>query len=122
TRGVRRHARATEAAMTAVVRGGEGSGYADRFAVPLAAIDPAALTQEVVDTAGRNQGATPVDPGEYEVVLAPYAVAEMIEYLSMMGFGALARQEGRSFMRPGERLMDERIGIRDDATDPAVMP
>ena len=122
TVGVRRHARSTEAALTAVVRGADGSGYADRFASGLAGIDAQGLAAEVVDTAGRNQGAVGADAGTYEVVLAPYAVAEMIEYLSLMGFSALARQEGRSFMRPGERLFSPAVTIRDDATDPAGLP
>lgn len=122
TRGIRRHARSTEAAVTAVVRGDDGSGYADRAGDDLGGIDADALAAEVVDTAGRNQGPTAAEPGEYEVVLAPYAVAEMVEYLSMMGFSALAKQEGRSFMRPGERLMSETVSIHDDAHDLAVLP
>jgi PmbA protein len=70
----------------------------------------------------RNQGATPLDPGEYEVVLAPYAVQEMVAYLSYIGFSALAVQERRSFMRLGERLMSPEVVIRDDAADPRVRP
>jgi predicted Zn-dependent protease len=56
------------------------------------------------------------------VVLAPYAVADMLDHLAWSSFGALAKQEGRSFMRPGERLMSDSVGIRDDAHDPAGLP
>lgn len=122
TRGVRRHARSTVARMTAVVRGDDGAGYADRCAADVGAVDPRAVAAESVDTALRNQGAQVVEPGDYEVVLAPYAVAEMIEYLSWLGFGALARQEERSFMRPGERLMSQGVTLRDDGSDPLGLP
>jgi predicted Zn-dependent protease len=122
TRGVRRHARTSLARLTAVVRGDDGAGYADRCAAGFAGAGPAAVADEVVDTATRNQGAVRIDPGDYEVVLAPYAVAEMLDHLAWMGFGALAKQEGRSFMRPGERLMSESVSIRDDAHDPAGLP
>jgi predicted Zn-dependent protease len=122
TRGVRRHARTTLARLTAVLRGADGAGYADRCGPGIAAVDPAAVAGEVVDTAMRNQRAAAAEPGDYEVVLAPYAVAEMLEYLSWLGFGALAKQEERSFMRPGERLMSETVTLRDDASDPVGLP
>jgi len=122
TRGVRRHGRSTAALLTAVVRGADGAGYADRSAVDVTRIDPAELGDEVIETAERNQGAVAADPGDYEVVLSPYAVAEMVAYLSHIGFSALAVEERRSFMRPGERLMSPEVTIRDDAADPASSP
>jgi PmbA protein len=122
TRGVRRYARTSVARLTAVVRGADGAGYADRCAAAVDDVDPVALAAEVVDTASRNQRATSVDHGTYEVILSPYAVAEMLDYLAYMSFSALARQEGRSFVRPGEKLMSESVTLRDDARDPRVLP
>jgi len=122
TRGLGRQARTTMARLIGVVRGDDGAGYADRCAAGVESIDAAALAAEVVDTALRNQGAQAVDPGDYEVVLSPYAVAEMLDYLAWMGFGALARQEKRSFMRPGEKLMSDSVTLRDDAHDRAGLP
>ncbi|HEV7678564.1 MAG TPA: metallopeptidase TldD-related protein [Candidatus Dormibacteraeota bacterium] len=122
TRGVRRHARTSIARLTAVVRGADGAGYADRCASAVDSLDPAALAAEVVETASRNQRATAVDHGTYEVILSPYAVAEMLDYLAYMSFSALARQEGRSFVRPGEKMMSDSVTLRDDARDPLVLP
>lgn len=122
TRGLRRHGRATEASLTAVVHGEDGSGYADRHAVDVGEVDADACAAEVVETAERNQGARPVDPGEYEVVLAPYAVTELVAFLSHLGFSALAVQEQRSFMRRGARLMAPEVTVRDDATHPGLLP
>jgi PmbA protein len=122
SRGVRRHGRRTAAALTAVMRGEEGAGYADRHAVDAGDLDAAAVAAEVVETAERNQRPGPVDPGEYEVVLSPYAVQEMVGYLSYIGFSALAVEERRSFMRFDERLMSPSVHIRDDCADPVGTP
>lgn len=54
------------------------------------------------------------------MILSPYAVAEMLEHLAVMGLTGLTVAERRSFMRPGERLMSPQVTIRDDATDPAL--
>jgi predicted Zn-dependent protease len=80
------------------------------------------MADEAVDTCLRNQNPDRVDPGTYEVVLAPYAVVDMLEHLGWVGFSALAVQEHRSFMRLGERLMSEIVTIRDDPRDPELFP
>lgn len=122
TRGVARHARTTVARFTAVVRGDDGAGYADRHSADAGALDPAGLAAEVVDTASRAQHPRGVEPGDWEVVLSPYAVAELVDYLAWMSFNALAVQEHRSFVRPGEKLMSDSVTIREDAHDPAGLP
>jgi len=40
----------------------------------------------------------PLPEGDYIVILEPYAVADIIEQLAACGMGALAVQEGRSWM------------------------
>jgi len=102
--------------------GEAGSGYADRSAIDVGDLDRDDLAAEVIDKARRNQDARPVDAGVYEVVLEEYAVAEMLEFLSMMGFSALAAQEERSFMRLGERITGEPVAIWDDGLDRTGLP
>ena len=120
--GVFHHHRSTEATINTVVMGEAGSGYADRSAIDVRELDKDSLADEVIDKAQRNQNAQPVEPGDYEVVLEEYAVAEMLEFLSFIGFGALAAQEERSFMRLGERITGENIDIWDDGLDPTGAP
>ncbi len=120
--GVRRRAESTAATVMCVARGEDGWGYADRHHADAACLDAEAVAAEAADTCARNQAAVPIEPGVYPVVLAPYAVADLLAHLADLGFSALARQEKRSFMRPGERLMSERITIADDAGDPQGMP
>jgi len=120
--GVFHHHRSTQATVNSVIMGDAGSGYADRGAVDVGELDKDELAAEVIDKAERNQNAQPVEPGDYEVVLEEYAVAEMLEFMSFMGFSALAAQEERSFMRLGERITGENVSIWDDALDPSGLP
>jgi predicted Zn-dependent protease len=120
--GLRRAATSTQASLVTVVRGDDGGGYASRHSADFGALEVEGLADEVVDTCMRNQHATPIDPGDYEVVLSPYAVTDMLEHLAWVGFSALAKQEHRSFVRIGERLMSDSVSIRDDASAPEVFP
>jgi PmbA protein len=120
--GVFEHHRSTQATMNAVVMGPAGSGYADRSAIDIGELDSEGLVSEVVDKARRNQDARPVEAGTYEVVLEEYAVAEMLEFMSYIGFSALAAQEERSFMRLGEKIAADSINIWDDGLDTSGLP
>ena len=120
--GVYHYQRSTDATVNSVVMGEAGSGYADRGAIDVREIDNDDLADEVIDKAQRNQNAQPIEPGVYEVVLEEYAVAEMLEFMSFIGFGALAAQEERSFMRLGERITGENIDIWDDGLAPDGVP
>src|SRR5919201_2959186 len=120
--GVFQHHRSTQATMNAVVMGPAGSGYADRSAIDIKDLDAEGLVREVVDKAKRNQDARPVEAGVYEVGLEEYAVAEMLEFMSFMGFSALAAQEERSFMRLGEKITGEDVTIWDDGLDSSGLP
>ncbi len=120
--GVFHHQRSTQATVNSVVMGDAGSGYADRGAIDVRELDKDQLAEEVIDKAQRNQNAQPVEPGVYEVVLEEYAVAEMLEFMSFMGFGALAVQEERSFMRLGEKITGDQVNIWDDGLDRTGIP
>jgi PmbA protein len=120
--GLRRAATSTQASLVSVARGADGGGYASRHSADIDALDVPGLASEVVDTCLRNQDATPVEPGDYEVILSPYAVTDLLEHLAWSGFSALAVQEHRSFMRIGEQLMSDVITIRDDARAAEIFP
>lgn len=124
TAGLRRSARSTDAEMIAMCRSDDGSAYAARYGNDASAIDAHGVAAEVTELCARNRGARPVDVGDYEVVFAPYATAEMLEYLGYMGFSGLAVQEERSFMRFGESLMSALVSIGDDIhlRDAAAIP
>jgi len=120
--GVFHQHRGTQATVNSVVMGDAGSGYADRGAIDVAQLNKDELAEEVIEKAKRNQNAQPIEPGVYEVVLEEYAVAEMLEFMSYIGFSALAAQEERSFMRHGERITGDAVSIWDDGLDPSGLP
>lgn len=122
--GVRAYTPLSAASLTAVIMSETGSGYADAHSRDAGRLDPAAVAAEAVEKCLANRDPVGIDPGEFEVVLEEYAVAELLEYLNYLGFSALAFQEGRSFMsgKLGQRVVDERLTVYDDGLDPAGNP
>jgi len=113
----------TQAKLLTVMMDGDGaSGYAQAVAPDVRAIDPTAIGEEAADKATRSSEAVDLEPGEYPVILEEYAVATVLEYLSWMGFSALAVEEGRSFMEIGNQIMGPNVTIWDDGLDPAGLP
>ncbi len=122
--GVRAYHRWTTAALNTVIMSDEGSGWAAALAGQVGDIDPQAVASRAIDKCLRSAHPAALEPGEYEVVLEPAAVATLMGFLARLGFSALAVQEGRSFLcgKIGQRIVDERITMWDDATDPAGIP
>lgn len=111
----------TSAEMMTVMMGEDSSGYAGRLAANVDEIDAEAVAHEAAGKAQRGRNPRPVPPGEYDVVLEPPAVSDMLDFLGYTSFGALAVQEGRSFLagRWGQRVMSEQVTITDDPLDPS---
>lgn len=113
----------TVAEAQAVAMGDAGSAYADRVHDDFRAVDVEAVGREAIATAKRAQGPRDVEPGTYEVILEPYAVADIVEFLGMQLTG-LAVEEGRSFVggKLGERVTGEAITLIEDPQDPDGLP
>jgi predicted Zn-dependent protease len=71
---------------------------------------------------GRNPHA--LEPGDYTVILEPYATQDLMMMISRFGLQALALQEGTSFVegRFGQQVLDQELSIWDDGLDPAGVP
>ncbi len=118
--GVSAYHRGTVAHIVTVITGETGSGYAAAGAMDVSTLDPEAVGRVAIEKAVRSSNPTDIDPGNYTVILEEEAVADMLFTLAYLGFGALAVQEGRSFMngRFGEQITGENISIWDDGHDP----
>ncbi|TLM74797.1 MAG: TldD/PmbA family protein [Actinobacteria bacterium] len=94
-----------------------GSGWASFVSGEASDLSAEALGARAADLASRSADPGDLEPGAYAVVLAPDAVASLLEYLAYVGFSAKDVEEGSSFMsgRIGERLLSERVTIADDA-------
>ncbi|NHJ14553.1 MAG: TldD/PmbA family protein [Candidatus Thorarchaeota archaeon] len=64
-------------------------------------------------------GMKDLELGEYEVVLEPAAVSDLVFYMTYIGFSALSYQEYRSFLRDrlGEKIFSESLSVVDDPFD-----
>jgi len=118
SRGVRAHALRGGAKLEIIASGPDSSGYASAFAADLATIDQASLLEIACDKAERARGAVSLPPGEYDVVLEPAALSEVVEWLGLTAFSAKAAQDGMSFLcgRIGQPTLSESFTIADDAT------
>ncbi len=112
----------TVAELNTVIMSDSSAGYADAVSLDAQEIDPEAVAAEAVDKALRSRNPTGLEPGEYEVILEEYAVFDILEFLAYLGFSALAVQEGRSFMKLGQKVVGDNISIWDDGFSPGGLP
>ncbi len=100
-----------------------GSGWASFLDIDSSKLAAEAIGAQAADLAERSANPGTLDPGDYTVVLAPEAVADIIDFLAYVGFSAKAVAEGRSFMsdKLGMKVMSELVTITDDALAPHAM-
>jgi PmbA protein len=114
----------TTADVSTVIMSDDSAGYAAATAWKVGEINTEAVGAEAVEKALQSRNPRELPPGRYPVILEEYAVADMLGTLARLGLGALAVQEGRSFMvdRFGEQIMSDAISIWDDGLDPTGLP
>jgi PmbA protein len=118
------YAPSTQTTLTTVVSGGAGgTGFAEITASGIEQVDATAVGRRAFEKAKDSQDRGDLEPGHYEVVLEPAAVATLLGFLAYLGFGGRSIAEGRSCFsgRIGERLMSERVSIYDDAQSPLTI-
>ena len=121
--------RVTDAFMkTTCIAPNGRSGWANQSSVRLADLEATALAEAA---AARASGAFAerrepqrLEPGEYPVVLAPAAIAEMLDWLALCAFNGLAHAEGRGALvgRLGTRVAAPGINISDSPRYPLTLP
>ncbi|HEV7657624.1 MAG TPA: TldD/PmbA family protein [Mycobacteriales bacterium] len=109
--------RVTGCAADGIARVPGADGVARQGAVRLADLSGARLGG--VAAAKAKAGADPRDlpPGDYEVVLEPDCVADLLHFLLDYGFNGRPVAEGRSFVRLGEQQFDPALRIWDAPLD-----
>jgi len=107
---------ATDAYCNTVVMADTGSGYAQAANRDARKVNTLKMAEVACQKALDSRNPVDLPAGEYEVILEPPAVADMMGYLAWMGFSATAYQEGRSFMcgKLGQKVMGKNITLVDD--------
>ena len=113
------HDETTATFSISALRGTE-SGWARADSHAASDIDGDALAALAVEKALRARAPIAWEPGRYDVVLEPAAVSDLLQEMNYLSFGALALQEGRSFLTGaiGKQVLGESITIRDDPYHP----
>ena len=110
--------------INTVIMSDTSAGYAAALALDVNDLDFEAIGREAVEKCLHAQNPRSMEPGEYAVILEPYAVQDFVQMMGYTGFSAVAMQEGRGFMvgKIGQQIVDPRVSIWDDGLDPAGMP
>lgn len=79
------------------------------------------MTTEVYEECRRAHDPVSVGLGEWDVVLSPVAVVELMDWMAYIGFNSQPFEDGLSFQcdRLGEPVTGESVTIHDDASMPA---
>jgi predicted Zn-dependent protease len=114
----------TFADINTVVMSDTSAGYASALVMDVNDLDFEAIGQEALTKCQRSQNPRALDPGEYTVILEPYAVQDFVQMMAYTGLGAVPMQEGRSFMvgKIGQQIVDPCLSLWDDGLDPAGIP
>lgn len=117
--GVEAYQKYSDLLLHLIVEDGESSGYASFVSRDLDQLNIEFLAKEAIDKVSHGKPIQ-IEPGEYEVILEPYAVSELLSFLGYLGFHSLAVQEARSFFcnEFGKKMVDEKVTIYDDGLDP----
>lgn len=125
THGVRRQCRITASDANVIAIRDATSGFATRCHRRVDGIDILALGEEATVKATLHAGSeTALDPGPWDVILEPPAIAEVFEWLNMIAFTGQSYEEGSSFLvgKAGQRVAGENVTIADDSVDPSFLP
>lgn len=122
--GIRAYTPFTTAYLKALVEGPGGTGFDDAYSRDSGELDAAKTAAHAIAKCRANRDQAELEPGDYEAVFEPNAVADMLRFPTGWGFGARQVLDGQSFMsgKLGERVASDAVTIWDDPTDPRCLP
>jgi len=110
----------TRCNTTCLVDLGGPTGWGEASSYAASQVDFEAAARRAKSKAEKSHNAIDIEPGTYEVILEPSAVALLCDYLAYTGFGAKQVIEGESFLstRQGKTVAAPSITIADDVRHP----
>ena len=125
THGVRRYAKMTDADATVIAIGATASGYATARERRADAVDVGMLGDEATLKATLAlHNIEDLEPGPYDVILEPPALAEVFDWMNMIAFTGQSFEDGSSFFvgNLGKRVLGENFTLADDSIDYMPFP
>ncbi|KAF0245780.1 MAG: TldD [Planctomycetota bacterium] len=113
-----------DAQFIAMDPGGGGSGYSADAAPRWAGLDLSALADLAIRKCVDSRKPRNLDPGTYEVILEPAAVAEIFSWLPWIAFTGRSVEDGQSFLKDkfGQMVATDAVTIYDDGLDSEGIP
>ncbi len=98
----------------------DSSGQADMTAPRIGDINAEKLATEACGRAVQGRNPISIDPGDYEVVMLPYATAEFLRYMIYTGFSAESADSKRSWVdqNMGKKVLSDKLTLIDDPFHP----
>jgi predicted Zn-dependent protease len=119
TNGVACYQPLSSAYLNLIVMGENSSGFADQLSREVGQIDFEGLSEAAIKKCADSKDPKQVEPGEYQVILEPSALAALVEWMNYIGFGSKSFQEETSFLsnRIGQKIMGDNVTMYDDGMD-----
>ncbi|MCE9582108.1 MAG: hypothetical protein K8T20_06275, partial [Planctomycetes bacterium] len=113
-----------DAQFIAMDAGEGGSGYSADAAPRWDGIDLPTLTDTAIRKCVDSRKARVLEPGTYEVILEPAAVAEIFSWLPWIAFTGRSVEDGQSFLKDkfGQMVATDAVTIYDDGLDSEGIP
>ncbi len=109
-----------DAELKVTAMGEDSSGQAGISTLRVLEIDPLTVIKEAAGRAIASKNPIEIEPGEYEVILLHYAVAELIGMMGWLGFSARAAENKSSWVAQnmGKKVLSDSFTLIDDPFDP----
>ncbi len=124
SRGLQAYFPFTKTEFRVIFLKGGRSGYGETVGADFSKLNIDEVSGEALYTCLSTEIPQTLEPGEYEVVLKPYATADILQMLSYLSFNGKAAEEGRSYikLKMGSPVASPLVTIYDDGLDPAGLP
>ena len=124
--GIESYFKNTYASLKVQIMSDSDSGYAQVNSKYINELKTEDVFNEAYETCIRNNHPIAIEPKEYEVILKPEAVNDVLGMLIHMGFSCNSINEGNSFLsnKLGEKIFDDKLSITDDGLNKSgvIMP
>ncbi|HBC46123.1 MAG TPA: hypothetical protein DCZ43_03680, partial [candidate division Zixibacteria bacterium] len=109
----------TSCSINIIISSEDSSGYAQGLSRRFDKIDFSELTDVALEKCLASRNPQTLEPGHYDVILEPTAVANLLEWLTFIAFSANPYHEKTSFLsgKKGKKIAVPALSIYDDGLD-----